>query len=70
MKEKEEMVWSYVLGYDSDYGHVPSLAQIQEHFKWKNKMSAKYYVDMLIKSGHLRKVTNPHYVYYQLINKK
>lgn len=70
MQKIKERVWEYILGYDVDYGFVPSLSQIQHHFKWSNKMSAKYYTDMLVREGKLKRVEKPHFVYYKLINKE
>lgn len=69
MQKVKERVWAYILGYESDNGYAPTLSQIAYEFGWKNKMSAKYYADMLVREGKLKRLKKPHLIYYEIINK-
>ena len=55
LTDKEEAVWGYILGFDSDNGFTPKLSEIMDKFGF-TKSSAQYYVSQLEKKGWITKV--------------
>ena len=55
LTDKEEQVWGYILGFDSDNGFSPKLTEIMERFTY-TKPLAQYYVRQLEKKGWITKV--------------
>ena len=67
LSETEERYWHFILSYDTDFGFVPSLSQIAEHFDLVSRAGAHYWVQKLVAKGYLEKLKKPVDVNYRIV---
>lgn len=54
LTKTEEKIWSFVLGYISDYGHAPTRQEIANKFGYNNRQSADYFLKNMESKGYFK----------------